>query len=145
MKAFLHKKWGNSYAGQVLTGVEKGSIPSDVAEFYDDDEPTPNDVVKDPTPAGPHPLSAKDDSIDVEKVRMVAKEQKDKVTAAQKATADADSAAARVEEDREFTQRQAREADLLAAKQAKGRKGQTPKRSEKDRKKAEAGKAHTIK
>jgi hypothetical protein len=144
MKAFLHKKWGTSYAGQVLTGVEKGSIPADVAEFYEDDEPTPNDVVKDVDQTGAHPLSAKDDSIRVEKVREVAKEQKSKVEAAQKANDDASEAAARVAEDTEFTQRQAREADLLAAKRVKsGAKGK--KLSPKERKKAEAGKAHTIK
>jgi hypothetical protein len=145
MKAFLHKKWGANYAGQVLTGVEKGSIPSDVAEFYEDDQPTPNDVVKDDAPTGPHPLSAKDDSIDVAKVRTVAKEQKDKVAAAQKATDAASEAAARVAEDTAFTQRQAREADLLAAKRNKGARAKSGTRSEKDRKKAEAGKAHTIK
>lgn len=145
MKAFLHKKWGTSYAGQVLTGVEKGSIPADVAEFYEDDEPTPNDVVKDPGPVGAHPLSAKDDSIHVDKVRAVAKEQAAKVEAAQKQTDDAAEAAARVAEDDEFTQRQAREADLLAAKRAKSPGGKATKLSAKERKKAEAGKAHTIK
>lgn len=145
MKAFLHKQWAGHYAGQVLTGVEKGSIPSDVAEFYEDDQPTPHDVVKDPDLQGPHPLSAKDGSIRVEKVQQVAKEQQNKVAAAQKQTDDAAEAAARVAEDDEFTQRQAREADLLAAKRDKGaRKGGT-KRTAAEKKKAEAGKAHTVK
>lgn len=145
MKAFLHKKWGSNYAGQVLTGVEKGSIPSDVAEFYEDDQPTPNDVVKDPDLQGPHPLSAKDDSIRVEKVREVAKEQQSKVKAAQKSSDDAAEAAQRVAEDEEFTQRQAREADLLAAKRSKSAGGAGARLSPKERKKAEAGKAHTVK
>lgn len=140
-KAFLHKQWGTHYAGQVLSGVEKGSIPSEVAEFYEDDEPTPNDVVKDPDPQGPHPLSAKDGSIRLEKVREVAKENKAKLEAAQKNTDDAAEAAARQAEDEEFTQQQAREADLLAAKRSKGaRKG-----AGKPVKRNRAGQAHTVK
>ena len=45
MKARLLKKWGANYAGQVLTNVEKGSIPDGVAEFFEDDDPAVNTVV----------------------------------------------------------------------------------------------------
>jgi hypothetical protein len=144
MKAFLHKKWGNNYAGQTLTGVEKGSIPAGVAEMYEDDEATPSDVIREDGPQGEQPLAVKDDSIDVERVRAVGREQKDKVNAAKKAVDVASQAAQRVAEDREFTQRQAREADVLAGKRARGaQKG--AKRSAKDKARNEAGKAHTVK
>jgi hypothetical protein len=38
MKARLKKKWGTNYAGQVLSNVQEGSIPADVADFYEDDD-----------------------------------------------------------------------------------------------------------
>jgi len=84
MKALLLKKWGANYAGQVLTNVEKGSIPAGVAEFYEDDAPTPNDVVKDPTPAGV-PLTVTNDALDPEQVAAATKAQDAKMEAAKKA------------------------------------------------------------
>lgn len=146
MKALLIDKWGGNYAGQVLTNVRAGSIPSDVAHFFEDDEPTPMDVVRDPHDTEAAPLTVTDDHINPEKARSVAKEQKAKVQAAKKAATEADDAAARVAENDAFTQRQAREADVLAAKRSKAtRKGGAKKLSAKQRKAAEAGKAHTVK
>lgn len=46
MKARLLKKWGTNYAGQVLTNVEKGSIPTTHAEYFEDDDPAINTVVE---------------------------------------------------------------------------------------------------
>lgn len=46
MKARLLKKWGGFYAGQVLTNVDKGSIPASVAEMFEDDDPAVMTVVE---------------------------------------------------------------------------------------------------
>lgn len=56
MRALLIKKWGEYYAGQVLTSAEPGSIPADTAVWYGDDEVVPvlpvfNDVIDPNTPA----------------------------------------------------------------------------------------------
>lgn len=125
MKAFLHKKWGTNYAGQVLTNVEKGSIPDSVAEFYEDDEPTPNDVIRDPRDTDVNPLSARNDSIDVKKVQQVAKEQQDKID---RVEAGGDSNAevdARIQQEEDETQAAARQADLVAAKRIEQAGGST--------------------
>ncbi len=135
MKALLLKQWGGNYAGQVLTGVQKGSIPSDVARFYEDDEPTPNDVVKDPHP-GPAPLSVTNGEMDPSQVDAASKVQADKVSAAKKATApQADTAA-----EEAATQRRAKEADQFAAKQATSK---NPKKAAGS--KLEPGKEHGVK
>lgn len=140
MKALLLEKWGGNYAGQVLTNVEKGSIPASVARFYEDDEPTPNDVVKEETGSVNH-LPVKNDSINPDHVDAVEKTNAARMKAAKDAV---DAPAVNAADEQEFTQRQAREADEFAAKRAKGAK-KAAKASPKDKKKAEAGKAHGVK
>lgn len=137
MKAFLKKKWGANYAGQVLTNVEKGSIPAEVADFYEDDQPTPNDIVKDDAAGNEQPLTVVNDEIDPAKAKAAGQAQADKVKAAQGA-----SAAPAVDEDAE-TQRRAHEADEFAAKRAGS--GKAPKASKEQKKKANAGKDHGVK
>ena len=56
MRALLIKKWGEHYAGQVMTAYAPGSIPEDVAVWYGDDEiipvlPVANDVIDPDHPA----------------------------------------------------------------------------------------------
>jgi len=140
MKAFLTKKWGPNYAGQTLTNVQKGSIPADVAEMYEDDVPTPNDVVKDPDEDASDPLRVTNDEADVERVRGVAKTKAERVATAKKVgVPGADEEAAEVE----ATQRRAKEADDFAAKGAKGTRKR--KLSGSAKAKAEAGKnAHGL-
>lgn len=136
MKALLLKKFGSNYAGQVLTGVQKGSIPSDVARFYEDDEPTPMDVVKDPNP-GTTPMAVVNDELKIEEVDAADESQAAKIKAAEKAGipgADDDGESA-------DTQRRAREADQFAAKAQK--KSVADKRTKSP--KAKAGKEHGVK
>lgn len=136
MKALLLKKWGSNYAGQVLTGVQKGSIPADVARFYEDDEPTPMDVVHDPNP-GTTPLTVVNDEMNPSEVDAADKSQAAKVKAAQ----DAGIPGAAADGEEADTQRRAREADNFAAKAQK--KGAADKRTKGA--KARAGKEHGVK
>lgn len=152
MKALLLKKWGNNYAGQVLTHVEKGSMPSDVARFYEDDEPTPYDVVKDePSPEENNPLVVLNDEMDPTQADAIAKDKKATVQRAKEAAGKQSQADAAVEQEREDTQRRAREAELLAAKRTKagGKKGGGKKGggklSETQKKRGRAGKEHSVK
>jgi len=41
MKALLLKKWGGYFAGQVLTGYDRGSLPAEAVVWYEDDETVP--------------------------------------------------------------------------------------------------------
>ncbi len=93
MKARLLKKWGANYAGQVLTNVEKGSIPAGVAEFFEDDDPAVNTVVL--QVASVAPLSVVNDAIDPaasdahnETQRTAAKASREVVEAAAEAEAE---------------------------------------------------------
>lgn len=63
MKAFLLRKWAGYMPGQVLTNVVPGSVPTGVARFYADDEPTPCDIVKG-SGLGLKPLDVVNDAID---------------------------------------------------------------------------------
>lgn len=141
-KALLLKKWGANYAGQVLTNVQKGSIPADVARFYEDDEPTPMDVVKDPNP-GTTPLTVVNDEMDPKEVDAADAAQAAKVKAAESApsVSGVGDAAAAVEA--EDTQRRAREADNFAAKANKSAAKGADKRTKTA--KARAGKEHGVK
>lgn len=112
MKARLLKKWGGNYAGQVLSNVEKGSIPAGVAEFFEDDDPAVNTVVSQESASDP--LRVINDEINPEQAK--------KHNEAQRATADAsrargpaagDSALEQLE--REQTEQRARDADEFAA------------------------------
>jgi hypothetical protein len=133
MKALLLKKWAGNYAGQVLTGVAKGSVPADVAQFYEDDEPTPCDVVKDPHVEGT-PMTVTNDELDKEQVAEVSKAQAAKMTAAKKAV----QAASAADAEEAATQRRAHEADAFAAKH------QAPAKKDDDAK-PQAGKEHGVK
>ncbi len=93
MKARLLKKWGANYAGQVLSNVEKGSIPAGVAEFFEDDDPAVNTVVS--QVASVAPLSVVNDAIDPsasdahnETQRAAAKASREVVEAAAEAEAE---------------------------------------------------------
>jgi hypothetical protein len=144
MKAFLKKKWGSNYAGQTLTGVEKGSIPSDVADFYGDDEAAPGDVVKDDTPAGGDPLQVLNDAIDPKAAKQVAADKQDIVDRARSARNEPSRQAAVEQFEAELGQKHAREADQFAAKQLKGVKDGAALSSE-QKERAEAGKGHGVK
>jgi len=67
MKARLKKKWGTNYAGQILTNVDKGSIPADVADFFEDNDPAVNTVVEQTSAADP--LSVINDAINPESAK----------------------------------------------------------------------------
>lgn len=110
------KKWGTNYAGQILTNVDKGAIPGDVAEFFEDDDPAVNTVVEQTSSADPltvindeiNPKTAKAHN---EAQRAAAKSSEDQVSS--NATA---GALAQLED--EQTQDRARNSDLLAAKRS---------------------------
>lgn len=144
MKARLLKKWGSNYAGQVLTNVEKGAIPSDVAEFFDDDDPAVNTVV-------PHnqnvndPLMVINDEINPATAKAHNEAQrglaKDSRAEGDKRSA-ADALAALEEEQ---TQKRAREADQIAARRSGRGKAGSKALSPGQKKKNEAGKGHGVK
>lgn len=134
-KAFLVKDWAGNYAGQTLTNVAKGTIPADVAEYYEDDQIAPGDVVKTDATGGGDPLAVKDGEVDRKKVKSVVKEKQDAVDAAQ----DAPAPAAVNEAEDAATQRRAKEADEFAAKQAAKAKAEKPAD------KPQAGKEHGVK
>jgi hypothetical protein len=139
MKALLLKKWGTNYAGQVLTNVEKGSIPSGYASYYEDNEPSPMDVVKDES-AGGDPLAVINDAIDPEQEKVVAKRNKALIEAAKKPSASSQAEVVAAAED-EATQRRAKEADDFAAKQLKAA-GKDGGLSDEQLEGLEAGKGH---
>lgn len=58
MRALLIKKWGENYAGQVLTNAVPGSIPADTALWYRDDEIVPVLPVRDNVIDPAHPALA---------------------------------------------------------------------------------------
>ena len=147
-KAFLVKKWGANYAGQTLTGVTKGSIPDDVARFYEDDEPTPNDVVKDDSAVGANnPLQVTNDELDPERADEVADDKRAIVERVKEGKDSASIAAENEAAEREDTQRRAREADEFAAKRQapKAGKGKTAASSKGSKSKRTAGKEHGVK
>lgn len=117
MKARLLKKWGGFYAGQVLTNVDKGSIPAGVAEFYEDDDPAVNTVVEQADVSDP--LLVINDEINPQ----AAKAHDDHARAAAKASREVGdkSAAAEavIEQERKDTQERARDADVFAAERTK--------------------------
>lgn len=51
MKARLLRAWGGNYAGQILSNVKEGDLPSGVAEYFEDDDPAIN-VVREPSSVG---------------------------------------------------------------------------------------------
>ncbi len=110
------KKWGTNYAGQVLTNVEKGSIPSDVAEFFEDNDPAVMTVVEQSNVGDP--LMVINDEINPK----TAKAHDDAQRAAAKSSEDvvagraAGEALAALED--EQTQERARNADKVAAKRS---------------------------
>lgn len=140
MKARLLKKWGTNYAGQVLTNVDKGSIPAGVAEFFEDDDPAVNTVVEQYD--GNDPLMVINDEINPasakahnEAQRMAAK--------ASREVGDGRSAAAALEAlEAEQTEERAKDADKFAAERVKAGKKGGKALTEGQKKKNAAGKGH---
>lgn len=141
MKALLKKKWGTNYAGQVLTNVQKGSIPDDVAVFYEDDEPSPMDVVKDPNDVGGDPLAVINDAINPKGIEQVEEQKRGRLQAARDVSDALAVSEAVAAEEQKQTQRRAREADQFAAsRQGAGRSGSALSKDQKEG--FEAGKGH---
>ncbi len=138
MKARLMKKWGTNYAGQILTNVDKGSIPSGVAEFFEDDDPAVNTVVEQSDPNDP--LMVINDEINP----AAAKAHNEAQRAAAKSSVNygGNAVVAELEEqEQKDTQRRAREADQFAAGRLKGGKKGVGL-SEGQKAKLKAGKEH---
>lgn len=144
MKALLIKKWGGNYAGQVLTGVERGSIPASVAKFYEDDEPTPMDVVIDHSATAEDPLLVVNDEMNPKGAESVHADKKAIVQRAKKAAETGSVAEAAAELDREAGQRRAKEADDFAAKRTRAT-GSGKALTAGQKKKSQAGKEHGVK
>ena len=139
MKARLLKKWGTNYAGQVLTNVEKGTIPAGVAEFFEDDDPAVNTVVEQSD--SNDPLMVINDEINP----AAAKAHNEAQRAAAKSSIDfgGNQVVAELEEqETEDTQRRAREADLFAAGRSKSGKKKGTGLSAGQKEKLKAGKEH---
>jgi hypothetical protein len=134
MKARLKKKWGTNYAGQVLSNVQEGSIPADVADFYEDDDPAVNTVREPGT--GAAPLTVTNDELDPEGVKAHDESQRAKAKELDAQAQGSESAAAAHE--REQTEESAHAADQKAAKSAKAGKAKTLTAEQKQ--KADAGK-----
>jgi hypothetical protein len=131
MKARLLKKWGTNYAGQVLTNVDKGSIPAGIAEFFEDDDPAVNTVVEQGDVSDP--LMVINDEINPAHAKEHNEAQRGKAKSS-RAFVDKNSAAAELQAlEEQQTQERARHADLVAAgrtkagKAGKGGKGQLSK------------------
>lgn len=112
MKARLLKKWGGNYAGQVLSNVQPGSIPGDVAEFFDDDDPAVNTVVS--QQSGIQPLAVINDSINPQHAKVHDDAQRAAAKASKEAEHTGTAAALQQVEDKQ-TQERARYADEYAA------------------------------
>lgn len=134
MKARLLKKWGSNYAGQVLTNVEKGSIPAGVAEFFEDDDPAVNTVVEQGDVSDP--LMVINDEINPEAAKAHNEAQRAAAKSSREFAGDAASDAL-AELEREQTQERARFADNFAAERGKAA---TAKLTEGQREKNAAGK-----
>jgi hypothetical protein len=137
MKARLLKKWGANYAGQVLTNVEKGSIPDGVAEFFEDDDPAVNTVVAQSDTNDP--LMVINDEINPE--HAAAHNDSQRALADESKAVDKRAIATALEEqERKDTQERARDADEFAAGRATTDGGEALTASQKE--KLKAGKGH---
>jgi len=141
MKARLMKKWGTNYAGQVLSNVDKGSIPAGVAEFFEDDDPAINTVVNQSAPGDP--LMVINDEINPAHAKAHNEAQRAEAKHSRE-VGDTTGVVAAVEQlEQEQTQERARDADEFAAERAgKGRKGGKKALSAGQVEKNKAGKGH---
>ena len=120
MKARLLKKWGTNYAGQILTNVQKGSIPADVAEYFEDDDPAVNTVVQQSD--ANDPLMVINDQINPEHAKAHNESQRAAAKSSEEVV-NKNAAAAELQAlEVEQTQERARHADQVAAGRAKGGK-----------------------
>jgi hypothetical protein len=116
MKARLLKKWGTNYAGQILTNVEKGSIPEGVAEFFEDNDPAVMTVVEQHTDG--EPLMVVNDEINPKHAKAHAESQRASARASEDATNTTGVAGAIEKLEDEQTQERARHADKVAAERS---------------------------
>jgi hypothetical protein len=121
MKARLLKKWGGNYAGQVLTNVDKGSIPAGVAEFFEDDDPAVNTVVA--QSSAHDPLMVINDEINPVHAKAHNESQRAAAKSSEEAVNKAGISSQMQQLETEQTQERARNADLVAAGIADGQKG----------------------
>lgn len=133
MKARLMKKWGTNYAGQILTNVDKGSIPGGVAEFFEDDDPAVNTVVEQTTASDP--LTVINDEINPKAAKAHNEAQRAAAKSSESVVAQSGDALAQLED--EQTQERARHSDVVAAERQKKGSAQL---SEGQKKKNAAGK-----
>jgi hypothetical protein len=116
MKARLMKKWGTHYAGQILTNVDKGSIPAGVAEFFDDDDPAVNTVVEQTSAADP--LTVINDEINPKTAKAHDEHQRAAAKSSEEQVSSNAASGALAQLEDEQTQERARNADLVAAKRS---------------------------
>lgn len=83
MKARLLKKFGSNYAGQILTNVEKDSLPAGVAEYFEDDDPAVN-TVREPSTGSVPEHTVNNDEVAPLRGSDFAKAQEAKVKAVEK-------------------------------------------------------------
>jgi hypothetical protein len=140
MKARLMKKWGTNYAGQILTNVEKGSIPADVAEYFEDDDPAVNTVVSQAT--ADDPLRVINDEINPEHAKAHNEAQRAAAKDSEAALSGGGGGVVAAHEalEREQTQDRARNADNVAAERQGTDKDATAGLSEGQKSKNAAGK-----
>ncbi len=129
MKARLLKKWGANYAGQVLSNVDKGSIPAGVAEFYEDDDAAVNTVVAQEDVSDP--LAVINDEINPESAKAHDEAQRALADDSNSAVDRSALADALAEQERKDTQERAHHADDVAAgRRAKGEAALTASQKE---------------
>jgi hypothetical protein len=137
MKARLLKKWGGFYAGQVLTNVDKSSIPAGVAEFFEDDDPAVMTVVDKRNESDP--LTVINDEINPAHAKAHNESQR---AIAKESDASSQDVSGAVEEmENERAQKQARHADKVAAGRDKAKAGGKSALSEGQKKNNAAGKS----
>jgi hypothetical protein len=139
MKARLLKPWGGNYAGQVLSNVQEGSIPADVATFYEDNDPAINTVVEDEDVSDP--LAVINGEIDPKAAKDFDEAQRARVKSSQAVNRTAVTAAL-AEQERKDTQRRAREADDFAAGRTEAAAATL---TESQKEATKAGKEHGVK
>lgn len=120
MKARLMKKWGTHYAGQILTNVDKGSIPAGVAEFFEDDDPAVNTVVEQTSSADP--LTVINDEINPATAKAHNEAQRAAAKSSEEVLSNQGAASELAQLEDEQTQERARHGDQVAAGRAAGGK-----------------------
>lgn len=138
MKARLLKKWGTNYAGQVLTNVDKGTIPAGVAEFFEDDDPAVNTVVEQTSAADP--LTVINDEINPATAKAHNEAQRAAAKSSENVVSSQGAAGELAQLEDEQTQERARHADKVAAGRAGSQRKGSGALSKGQREKNAAGK-----